>query len=65
MQVNHIYREAKAADFLASFSLSYPLGLQLLTVAHPNLQRILHNDMSGLPLPFSGALTLLEPIIDK
>lgn len=48
MQVNHIYREAKAADFLASFSLSYPLGLQLLTVAHPNLQRILHNDMSGV-----------------
>ncbi|KAL9411534.1 hypothetical protein AB3S75_045186 [Citrus x aurantiifolia] len=49
VKVNHIYREANiAADFLASFSLSFPLGLQLLTVAPPNLQRILHNDMSGV-----------------
>ncbi|KAL9419862.1 hypothetical protein AB3S75_037595 [Citrus x aurantiifolia] len=49
VKVNHIYREANiVTDFLASFSLSFPLGLQLLTVAPPNLQRILNNDMSGI-----------------
>ncbi|KAL9457182.1 hypothetical protein AB3S75_006260 [Citrus x aurantiifolia] len=49
VKVNHIYREANiAADFLASFSLSCPLGLQVLTVAPPNLQSILRNDVSGV-----------------
>ena len=49
VQVNHIYREANiAADFLASSSLSCPLGLQLLPVAPPNLQSILRNDVSGV-----------------
>ncbi|KAL9426013.1 hypothetical protein AB3S75_032894 [Citrus x aurantiifolia] len=49
VKVNHIYREANiAVDFLASFSLSFPLGVQLLTVAPLNLQSILNNDMSGV-----------------
>ncbi|KAH9750277.1 putative ribonuclease H protein [Citrus sinensis] len=47
--VNHIYREANiAADFLASFSLSFPLGLHFLTKAPPSLQCILNNDVAGV-----------------
>ncbi|KAL9457054.1 hypothetical protein AB3S75_006148 [Citrus x aurantiifolia] len=49
VRVNHIYREANiVADFLASFSLSFPLGLQLLTDAPTSLQSILNNDMAGV-----------------
>ncbi|KAH9768779.1 putative ribonuclease H protein [Citrus sinensis] len=49
VRVNHIYREANiAADFLASFSLPFPLGLQLLTDTSPILQSILNNDVSGV-----------------
>ena len=48
-KVEHIYREAnEAADFLASYSFSFPLGLYCFQSIPPNMLSILLNDVHGV-----------------
>ena len=47
--MNNIYREANAAaDFLATYSLAFPVGLHYLQSPPLNLLNILNNDVSGV-----------------
>ncbi|KAH9804404.1 putative ribonuclease H protein [Citrus sinensis] len=49
IQMNHIYREANAAaDFLATYSLVFPVGLHYFQSPPLNLLTILNNDVSGV-----------------
>ena len=49
IQMNHIYWEANAAaDFLATYSLSFPVGLHYFQSPPSNMLNILNNDVSGV-----------------
>lgn len=52
VSVHHIYREANfAADFLATFVLSLPLGFHVLPIPPPGVDVYLCSDSSGGAFP--------------
>ena len=49
VHMEHVYREANsAADFLASYSLTKPLGLHVLPFPPPDIVGLLCNDAYGI-----------------
>lgn len=60
VSVHHIYREANfAADFLATFALSLPLGLHSLLSPPPGVEFWLRSDSLGTAFPLTVKPQLL------